>query len=268
MRILLFGDIYGRPGRDAMIAALPDLKQRFQADFVSINAENAAGGTGLTEKIANALFDAGADCLTLGNHSWDQVEMRKHIQRDDRIVRPANLPDGEPGLGVKDFQIGDMQVSVIQVMGQVFMHGQLNNPFVTADKLVSEGREIGRGQITLVDFHAEATSEKNALGQFLDGRVSSVTGTHTHVPTADTWIMPGGTLFQSDLGMCGDYNSIIGSRSAGIIPFFLGTQPNMRFQVSKGPVTICGMFLECDDDSGKTLRAEPIRIGGVLSQTS
>jgi len=267
MRVLIFGDVFGRPGRNALCAQLPELRDRHKADFVVVNAENAAGGVGLSVSIANELFSAGADCLTLGNHCWDQVEMRRHIEKDDRIVRPVNLLAGEPGKGVKDFQLGNTRISVMQAMGQVFMQDGLTNPFTAVDDLLAEGRTIGEGQITLLDFHGEATSEKMALAHYLDGRVSSVTGTHTHIPTADTRIFPGGTAYQTDLGMCGDYHSVIGSKAEGVMPYYLGERPNMRFSVAMGEPTLCGMALVIDEATGQAQTADPIRIGGVLGQT-
>lgn len=266
MRVLIFGDVFGRPGRRALCAQLSDLRLHYQADFVVVNAENAAGGVGLTRTIADELFGAGADCLTLGNHCWDQAEMRRHIEREDRIIRPTNLPDGEPGKGVKDFYVGSVRISVIQAMGTVFMQPGLSNPFTAVDALVADGRTIGDGQITLVDFHGEATSEKIAMAHHLDGRVSSVTGTHTHIPTADTRIFPGGTAYQTDLGMCGDYHSVIGSQAEGVIPYYLGERPNMRFSVAMGEPTLCGILLSIDDTTGQTQSADPIRVGGVLRQ--
>lgn len=267
MRILIFGDVYGRPGRTKLCAELPRMRERYRADFVVVNAENAAGGVGLTISIADELFHAGADCLTLGNHCWDQPELRGHIQRDQRILRPINMAETEPGLGVQDFEVGAVRISVIQAMGRVFMPEGLDNPFKAIDGALNAGRHIAAGQITLVDFHAEATSETAALAHYLDGRVTSVTGTHTHVPTADARVFPGGTAFQTDLGMCGDYHSIIGSKAEGLIPFYLDERLSMRFGVAMGEPTLCGVVLECDINSGRALAIEPLRVGGVLSQT-
>lgn len=268
MRYLFFGDVVGRPGRTALCAQLPQIKAQMGADAVIVNAENAAGGVGLTAKIADEIFAAGADCITLGNHAWDQGEMRKHIQRDPRIVRAANMAESEPGLGVYDFQLGDkLRVSVIQALGRVFMAPGVSNPLLAVQALLDEGRQVGPGQVTVVDFHAEASSEKNIMGHFLDGKVTSVTGTHTHAPTADTWIMPGGTAYQGDLGMCGDYNSVIGAQAELLMPFYLDESPRMKFEVAMGEPTLCGICVDACERTGLATRAQPFRIGGVLGQT-
>jgi len=265
MRFLFLGDIVGSSARDAIIDQLPGLRKRLQTDFVVINGENAAGGFGITEKICEALFDAGADVITGGNHSWDQKEALTFIDREPRLLRPANFPNGTPGRGVGLFESASgLRLLVINVMGRVFME-PLDDPFaIVADEL----GHCPLGEMAdgiLVDFHGEATSEKMAMGHFCDGRASLVVGTHSHVPTADAQILPGGTGYQTDAGMCGDYNSVIGMEKDEPLQRFVHKVSRGRFTPALGSATLCGVLVETDNVTGLAKTIAPVRLGGRLS---
>ena len=265
MRLLFMGDIVGRSGRDALIAELPALRRELGLDFVVVNGENAAGGFGITGAICDEIFDAGADVITLGNHSWDQREALVHIEREPRLVRPANYPSGTPGRGAALVEAASgARVLVVNALGRVFMEA-LDCPFEAIDRQISACPLGEAADAILVDMHAEATSEKMAMGHYCDGRVSLVVGTHSHVPTADAQILPGGTAYQTDAGMCGDYNSVIGMEKDEPLNRFLTRIPSGRFQPALGPATLCGVFVETDG-SGLARRVEPVRIGGRLAQ--
>lgn len=265
MRLLFMGDIVGRSGRDALVAELPALRRELGLDFVVINGENAAGGFGITAAICDDIFDAGADVITLGNHSWDQREALVHIEREARLIRPANYPAGTPGRGATlvEAQSG-ARVLVVNALGRVFMEA-LDCPFEAVDKQVSACPLGEAADAIIIDMHAEATSEKMAMGHFCDGRVSLVVGTHSHVPTADAQVLPGGTAYQTDAGMCGDYNSVIGMDKDEPLNRFTTRIPSGRFQPAMGPATLCGVFVETGAD-GLALRVEPVRVGGRLKQ--
>ena len=210
MRAIYLGDVVGRAGRDAVATHLPTLRAQLNPDFIAVNGENAAGGFGITQKICEQFFALGVDCITTGNHVWDQSETVSHIEREPRLLRPANFPSGTPGKGAAVFTTRTgRKVLVIQVMGRVFMD-PLDDPFAAVHQELAKVRLGATVDFILIDVHAEATSEKAAMGHFADGRASLVAGTHSHVPTADAQILPKGTAFQCDLGMCGDYNSVIG----------------------------------------------------------
>lgn len=266
MRFLFLGDLVGRAGRNAVVNALPGLRTRLQLDFVVVNAENSAGGFGITEQILQDLLDAGSDVITLGNHAFDQRDALVFITRQDRLLRPLNLPEGTPGKGAGLFRAQNgAEVLVINALGRVFMAEQ-NCPFRAIDNEVTACR-LGEGADAIfIDFHAEATSEKQALGLFLDGRVSCVAGTHTHSPTSDDRILPSGTAYISDVGMCGDYNSVLGMVADEPINRFLTRIPRDRFEPARGEATICGYAVEIDDATGLAVHAGPLRNGGVLSQ--
>ncbi|MDZ4380229.1 MAG: TIGR00282 family metallophosphoesterase [Parvibaculum sp.] len=265
MRLLFMGDIVGRSGRDALIAELPGLRRELGLDFVVVNGENAAGGFGITGAICDEIFDAGADVITLGNHSWDQREALVHIEREPRLVRPANYPPGTPGRGAALVESASgARVLVVNALGRVFMEA-LDCPFEAIDRQIS-ACPLGEGaDAIIVDMHAEATSEKMAMAHYCDGRASLVVGTHSHVPTADAQILPGGTAYQTDAGMCGDYNSVIGMEKDEPLNRFLTRIPSGRFQPALGPATLCGVFVETES-SGLARRVEPVRIGGRLAQ--
>lgn len=262
MRVLFFGDIVGRAGRDALMARLPGLMTELQPDFIVVNAENAAGGFGLTQEIASDLFKAGVDCLTLGNHSWDQRTLLTQIDAEPRILRPINYPPGTPGRGAQVYIKGGKKLLVVNVMGRLFMD-PLDDPFRTVDAELAKHRLGGSVDGILIDVHAEASSEKMALGYHLDGRVSFVVGTHTHVPSADGRILPKGTAYQTDAGMCGDYNSIIGMKAEPAVARFVRKLPGERLTPAEGDGTICGALVTLGAN-GLAESIRPVRRGPGL----
>jgi metallophosphoesterase (TIGR00282 family) len=266
MRLLFLGDIMGRTGREAVIAGLPDLRRRLDLDFIVVNGENAAHGFGISETIARDLYEAGVDCITTGNHIWDKKEIISYIERDQRLLRPINFPDGTPGRGAVILQARDgRRVLVVNLMCRLFMD-PLDNPFPGLDRLLRQN-PLGRAvQAIIVDVHGEASSEKMAIGHFCDGRASLVIGTHTHTPTADEQVLPGGTAYQTDAGMCGDYDSVIGMEKGPAVAKFVRKMPGERLAPAEGPATICGAFVETDDLTGLARRIAPVRVGGRLSQ--
>lgn len=265
MRLLFIGDVMGRTGRAAVAAALPGLRAAWRLDCVVVNGENAAGGAGITEAICADLIGAGADAVTLGNHAFDQREALVFIEREPRLVRPLNYPKGTPGRGAALVEIADgRRVLVINVMGRVFMDA-LDDPFAGLEREV-EACPLGAGcDAMVIDVHAEATSEKLALAHSFDGRASMIVGTHTHVPTADHQILPHGTAYQSDAGMTGDYDSVIGVEKDEPIRRFVRKLPGGRFEPASGPATLCGLAVETDDATGLARRVAPVRVGGRLS---
>ena len=266
MRILFIGDIVGRSGRGIVMERLPALMQDWQLDFVVINGENAAGGFGITETIYQDLVGAGADAVTLGNHAWDQKEALVFIQRASRLIRPVNYPKGTPGRGAAliDARNG-ARVLVVNVMGRVFMD-PLDDPFAALEREIAACPLRTTADAIIVDIHAEASSEKQAMGYFLDGKVSLVVGTHTHVPTADHQVLSGGTAFMTDVGMTGDYNSCIGMIKDEPLSRFIRRIPGGRFEPAPGPATLCGLAVETDDRTGLARRVAAVRIGGRLEE--
>lgn len=268
MRMAFFGDVVGKSGRDGLSDHLPGLRRDLKLDFVVVNAENAAGGFVITENTANDIFNAGADVLTLGNHSWDQREALTYIVREPRLIRPANYPRlmDAPGRGADVFVTSDgRRVLVINVLGRVHMD-PMDDPFSAVEREL-EAAPLGVvADAVIVDMHAEATSEKMGMGHFCDGRASLVVGTHTHVPTADAQILPGGTAYQTDAGGCCDYDSVIGNDKEEPLRRFTTRLSGGRYTPASGPATICGVFVETDDRTGLARRVEPIRVGGRLSQ--
>lgn len=264
MRLLFLGDIVGRQGREVVIRELPNLIKSLKTDFVTINAENAAHGYGLTAKIANQIFDAGADCITTGNHIWDQREMLTHIDQEKRILRPINYTGTIPGRGsvVLEAKNGK-KVLVINAQARLFME-TADDPFGAINETLKTYKMGANIDAILVDFHGEASSEKMALGHFLDGRVSLVVGTHTHIPTADLHVLANGTAYQTDAGMCGDYDSVIGMKKEAAIARFIRRVPSERLTPAMGEATLCGVFVTTDDKTGKAISAEPLRLGGSL----
>ena len=269
MRFAFFGDIVGRSGREGLAQHLPGLRRALQLEFVIVNAENAAAGFGITESTAKELFDAGADCLTLGNHSWDQKEALTYIVREPRLIRPLNYPAmaAAPGRGSQLFETeSGKRLLVINLLGRVFMDA-LDDPFAAVDKEL-EACPLGAvADVIVVDIHAEATSEKMAMGHFCDGRASLVVGTHSHVPTADAQILPGGTAYQTDAGACADYDSVIGNQKEEPLRRFTTRISGGRYKPAEGPATVCGVYVETDPATGLARRIEPIRIGGRLKET-
>jgi len=265
MRILFLGDVVGRSGRNAVIEQLPLLRERYRLDFVVVNGENAAGGFGITEPIVNELLDAGADVITSGNHVFDQRETLAFIERHDRLLRPINFPPGTPGKGTGLFKTKTgAEVMVLNVQGRVFM-ADLDDPFRAVERELDACRLKEGADAILIDFHAEATSEKEAMGHFVDGRATAVIGTHTHVPTADEHVLPGGTAYISDAGMCGDFDSVLGMDKEEPVQRFLTKIPTARFAPSLGEATLCGVAIEVDDATGLARAISPLRRGGRLS---
>ncbi len=260
------GDVVGRSGRKLLCRELPRLRERLGLDFVIVNGENAAGGFGITEKIFNDFRDADADVVTSGNHAWNQNEALVFCQRERRFLRPVNYPAGTPGSGAGLFEAANgAQVLVINAMGRVFMD-PMDDPFIAVEREIAACPLGEAADVIFVDFHGEASSEKMAMGHFLDGRVSAVIGTHTHVPTADEQILPGGTAYMTDAGMCGVYDSVVGMDKAEPLRRFLTKIPSQRFAPAKGEATLCGAFVETDDKTGLALKISPLRIGGRLRE--
>ncbi len=269
MRILFLGDVMGRSGRQAVTERLSGLRAEWGIDFVVVNGENATAGAGLSPAHATALLAAGADCLTLGDHAFDMKDMLGFCEQEPRIVRPLNFAKAAPGRGARLFLLADgRKILVAQVLGQVFMKRPFDDPFSAIEPVLKAHPLGGQAQAALVDMHCEATSEKMAMGHWCDGRASVVVGTHTHIPTADTQILPGGTAFQSDAGMCGDYDSVIGVEKSEPMRRFITGMPKGRFEPATGEATLAGLFVETDDRTGKALRAVPIRVGGRLAPSA
>ena len=263
MKILFLGDVVGRSGRDAIVARLKGLREDWKLDFVVVNGENATNGAGLSAAHAKLLLEAGADCLTLGDHAFDQRDMLGFIEQEPRILRPLNFAKSAPGQGARLFEAGrGRKILVAQVLGQVFMKRPFDDPFSAIEVPLKNLR--GQAQASLVDMHCEATSEKMAMGHWCDGKASVVVGTHTHVPTADAMILPGGTAYQSDAGMCGDYDSVIGMEKGEPLKRFITGMSGGRFQPASGEATLSGLFVETDDRTGKALTVRMVRDGGRL----
>jgi len=266
MRILFIGDVVGRSGRTIVNERLPGLIKDWKLDLVVINGENAAGGFGITEVIYNELIDAGADAITLGNHAWDQREALVFIERAPRLIRPINYPKGTPGRGAALVETKNgKHALVINAMGRIFMDA-MDDPFAAIDReLIACPLKSGADAI-VIDMHCEATSEKQSMGYFCDGRASLVVGTHTHAPTADHRIMQGRTAFVSDVGMTGDFDSCIGMNKDEPLNRFLRKLPGGKFEAASGPATLCGLAVESDETSGLALKIGPVRLGGILEQ--
>ncbi|MFX4260825.1 TIGR00282 family metallophosphoesterase [Pelotomaculum propionicicum] len=256
MRLLIIGDIVGRSGRRAVKVNVGSLRKEFNLDFVIANGENAAGGKGITEDTARELFSGGVDMLTMGNHVWNKREAFEYIDRETRIVRPANYPPGSPGLGWAVYDMpGHVKVGVINLAGRIFQE-PLDCPFRKADEIIARIKDKAR--IVIVDFHAEATSEKVAMGWYLAGRVSAVVGTHTHVQTADERILPGGTAYITDLGMTGPMDSVIGVKKEAAVGKFI-TQIPQYFEVATGPFQFNAALIEVSEDTGEAVSIQRIQ---------
>jgi metallophosphoesterase (TIGR00282 family) len=266
VRILFVGDILGRSGRAAVVERLPGLVSAWKLDFVAINGENAAGGFGITEAIYRDLLDAGADAVTLGNHAWDQKEALVFIERAPRLVRPINYPPGTPGRGSALIEVKNgARVLVINAMGRIYID-PLDDPFAAVERELAACPLKTGADAIIIDMHAEASSEKQAMGFFADGKASLVIGTHTHTPTADHQILNGGTAYMTDAGMTGDYDSIIGRAKDEPLTRFLRRIPRSKFEPALGPATLCGLAVETDDATGLARRIAPVRIGGRLEE--
>lgn len=248
MKILFLGDVVGRSGRDAVVSRLPKLKREHALDFIIVNADNAAGGFGVNPQICRDFFDAGADVITGGDHIWDQKEIVPYLSKEKRLLRPHNFPATTPGAGMGIFETqAGRKVMVLHLLGQVFHKENAACPFACAREVLASVKLGANVDAVVVDFHAEATSEKTAMGQFLDGQVSLVVGSHTHVPTADARILKGGTAYQTDAGMCGDYNSVIGFDPAGPLERFLSKIPKAKLEPAQGVGTLCGVIVATGD---------------------
>jgi metallophosphoesterase (TIGR00282 family) len=269
MKILFLGDVMGRAGRRAITENLGKLRDAWKLDFVVVNGENATSGMGLSGTHAKTLLDAGADCLTLGDHAFDQKDMLSFIEQEPRIIRPLNFSKNAPGKGFKLFTAKNgRKVLVTQALGQVFMKRPYDDPFSALDQVLKTHPLGGMASAIIVDIHCEATSEKMATGHWCDGRASLVVGTHTHVPTSDAMILPKGTAYLSDAGMCGDYHSVIGMEKTEPLRRFITGMPKERFTPANGEATLSGVYIETDDRTGRATRIVPVRHGGQLQASA
>jgi len=269
MKILFLGDVVGRSGRDAIASRLKGLREAWKLDFVVVNGENATNGAGLSPAHAKGLLEAGANVVTLGDHAFDQRDMQSFIDTEPRVIRPLNFAKGAPGQGARVFEATrGRKILVAQVLGQVFMKRAYDDPFSAIEPILKAHPMGGQAVASLVDIHCEATSEKMAMGHWCDGRASVVVGTHTHVPTGDAMILPGGTGYLSDAGMCGDYNSVIGMDKGEPMRRFITGMSGGRFTPAEGEATLSGLFVETDDKTGKALRVVMVREGGVLQASA
>jgi metallophosphoesterase (TIGR00282 family) len=266
LRILFVGDVVGRAGRTVLAEKLPGLVADWKLDCVIVNGENSAGGFGITEQIYNEFVDLGADAVTLGNHAWDQREALVFIERAPRLIRPINFPQGTPGRGAAMIEAKNgARVLVINAMGRIFID-PLDDPFAAIERELAACALKTDADAIVIDMHAETTSEKQTMGHFVDGRASLVVGTHTHAPTADYQILPHGTGFISDLGMTGDYNSVIGMVKDEPLGRFLRRIPTSKFEAATGPATLCGVAAETDDRTGLTVKIGAVRLGARLEE--
>jgi metallophosphoesterase (TIGR00282 family) len=265
MRIVFIGDIMGRSGREALQKHLPEIKSKLKPDVVIVNGENSTNGAGITDKVCKQYYEWGVDCITTGNHVWDQREIIPYIDRDKSLLRPINFPTGTPGNGLFKFKISDGQtITIVNAMGRLFMD-TLDDPFQGIIEALKNEKLGKTTNAIFIDFHAETTSEKMSFAHFLDGKVTAVVGTHTHVPTADAQILNGGTAYLSDAGMTGDYDSVIGVEKEIAMHRFIRKMPGERMRPAKGPGTLCGCLIVSNDKTGLAQSIEPLRVGGRLS---
>ena len=262
MKIIFIGDVVGKQARDTLINKIPDIKNSYYPDVIIVNAENSAAGYGLNKKIALQLIDSGVDAITLGNHAWDQKEMLSFIEECPKIIRALNYPAGVPGRGYYEFQLADeRKIIIMQIMLRLFMGLSLDDPFSVTKNFLQKEKLGKTCSAILVDMHGETTSEKNAYGHYFDGKVSAILGTHTHIPTADAKILDSGTAYQTDVGMTGNYNSVIGMDKVNPIHGFVkGFRADGRFFPAEGHITICGAYIETDDRTGLSLKIEPFQL--------
>ena len=267
MQLLMVGDVMGKGGRRIVRDRLPGLRERLRLDFVVVNGENAAHGRGITPGIAEELFKAGADVITLGDHAFDEPSVLAFLEQESRLLRPLNIAPGAPGAGARSYETGDGRiVHVLNALGRVFLSGLYADPFEMVGAEL-ERAELGRqAGAVLLDFHAEATSEKMAMGHWCDGRASLVAGTHTHVPTADFRILPGGTAYATDIGMCGSYDSVIGMRKDEPLARFVTGMRSGRFEPETGDPMLSAVCVETDDRTGLAVSVDAVRVGGVLPE--
>ena len=266
MKVLICGDVVGRSGREALKVNIPTIRQKENLDFVIVNGENAASGFGITKKICEEFYQIGVDVITTGNHVWDQIEIIQHIETDSRLIRPCNFPENTPGKGFGIYQIKNgIRIIVINVMCTLFMES-MDNPFASLEKILEKVGSLSGEYLIVVDVHGESTSEKMAIGHFLDGKVTSVTGTHTHIPTSDLQIMSNGTFYQTDLGMCGDYDSVIGMKKEMSLKRFIHKHIKTRLEPADGEGTLCGVILEIDLKTKKVINFKQILKDGLLDR--
>ena len=267
MKILFLGDVMGRTGRAGVAERLPGLRAAWGLDFVVVNGENASQGTGLSGEHARVLLASGADCVTLGDHAFDQKDMVQFIESEPRVIRPLNFSKVAPGRGARVFEATQgRKVLVLQALGQVFMKRPFDDPFSAVEAVLKTHPLGGAVQACVLDIHAEATSEKMAIGHWCDGQASLVVGTHTHVPTGDAMILNKGTAYLTDAGMCGDYDSVIGMEKLEPLRRFITGMSSARFEPAGGEATLSGVYVETDDRTGKALKVSMIRQGGRLQQ--
>ena len=262
MKIIFIGDVVGKQARETLINTIPDIKRKYTPDVIIVNAENAAAGYGLNKKIALQLIESGVDVITLGNHAWDQKEMLSFIEENPKIVRALNYPAGVPGRGFYEFQlVDDRKIIIMQIMLRLFMGLSLDDPFAVTKNFLQKEKLGSTCNAIIIDMHGEATSEKNAYGHYFDGKVSAILGTHTHIPTADAKILESGTAYQTDIGMTGNYNSVIGmDKENPIHGFVRGFRAEGRFFPAEGHITVSGAYIETDDKTGLSLKIEPFQI--------
>jgi len=267
MRLLFLGDVVGRSGRDAVLRFLPDLKKNLKADFTIVNGENSANGFGINETMLKQFFAAGADVVTAGDHVFDQSDTKFFINQYPNLLRPFNMPPQLPGKGYNIYDAPrGKKILVIHLLAQLFVRFQVNCPFQAVTEIL-EKHKLGRDvDYIFLDFHGEATSEKMAMAHYLDGKVSGVCGTHTHIPTGDVQVLPGGTAYLTDAGMCGDYDSVIGFQKDISITMFLNKIRGEKMKPAENAGTVCGMFIELDDNTGLAKKADYVRIGGRLKE--
>jgi metallophosphoesterase (TIGR00282 family) len=256
----MLGDVVGKAGRDTIRTMLPQLREMYAPDFIIVNGENSAAGKGITPDIVRCMLKSGVDVITLGNHAWGRQDIIDYVDREPRLLRPANYPPGTPGKGANVFNASNgVRVGVVNLMGRIFMD-PMDDPFRLADTILESFR--GRTVISFFDFHAEATSEKMAFGYYMDGRASVVVGTHTHVQTADERVLPGGTAYITDVGMVGPENSVIGMEPSIVVERFV-TQMPCRFEVACGAVMLCGVVTDIDAATGRATHIERVQIRGI-----
>jgi hypothetical protein len=267
MKLLFCGDVVGRAGRDVVIEHLPKLKVSLGLDFIVVNADNAAAGFGVNPALCKDFFEAGADVITGGDHIWDQKDIIPYLATEKRLLRPQNFPERTPGTGHGIYTTAaGKKVMVLHLLGQVFHKEHAECPFATADRILSSVRMGGGVSAIIVDMHAEATSEKMAMGQYLDGRVSMVVGSHTHVPTQDARVLPKKTGYQTDAGMCGDYQSVIGFKPEAPLERFLSKITKIRLEPASGPGILCGLLVETDDATGLALSCKAVQFPRAIGE--
>ncbi|MBR1544453.1 MAG: TIGR00282 family metallophosphoesterase [Alphaproteobacteria bacterium] len=269
MRILFLGDVVGRSGRKQLLSNIDNIVSKLKIDFTIVNAENSAHGFGINPSVSEKFFNHQIDVLTTGDHIWDQMTIKPYLQEETRILRPANYNKYNDGIGARVYTSKNgKKILVVNLLGTLFIEREnLDNPFITITEILKKYKLGVDVDAIFIDMHAEATSEKMSLANYVDGKVSAVVGTHTHIPTSDAHILPQGTAFQTDAGMCGDYDSSIGMKKQASIDRFFDSTIRNHLEPSEGEATICGVIIETDDKTGLAKTIEPLRIGGILQQT-